>query len=212
MNIQPIVEGHGEVEAVPVLIRRLRDTAQAYPLEVNPPIRRHRNEFFDETQVRKAVRLAIKHDCQAILLIVDGDEDSDCPEEQAPQILAWAQAEAGDKPCAVVMAYREYEAWFLASIESLREKRGVRPDAESHPNPEQPTSAKGQLEARMQQDQSYSESADQPALSAEFDMRPTYRKCRSFRHLVKVFGELAAAGGATPQAAWPPPEWLGDDA
>ena len=33
MNLQPIVEGHGEVEAVPVLLRRLRDLAQAYPLE-----------------------------------------------------------------------------------------------------------------------------------------------------------------------------------
>lgn len=27
MNIQPIVEGHGEVAAVPVLLRRLRDAA-----------------------------------------------------------------------------------------------------------------------------------------------------------------------------------------
>ena len=35
MNIQPIVEGHGEVEAVPVLLRKLRDIAQTYPLEIN---------------------------------------------------------------------------------------------------------------------------------------------------------------------------------
>jgi hypothetical protein len=88
MNIQPIVEGHGEVEAVPVLLRRMRDRALTYPLDVNPPIRRHRNEFFEEAQVRKAVRLALKQDCQAILLIVDGDGDNDCPEVQAPQILA----------------------------------------------------------------------------------------------------------------------------
>jgi len=29
--------------------RRLRDLAQAYPLEINPPIRRHRDDFFDES-------------------------------------------------------------------------------------------------------------------------------------------------------------------
>ena len=44
MTIQPIVEGHGEVEAVPVLLRRLRDLAQTYPLEVNAP-RRHNGLF-----------------------------------------------------------------------------------------------------------------------------------------------------------------------
>jgi hypothetical protein len=38
MRIQPIVEGHGEVEAVPVLLRRFRDLAQTYPLEVNAPM------------------------------------------------------------------------------------------------------------------------------------------------------------------------------
>jgi hypothetical protein len=58
MKIQPIVEGHGEVGAVPVLIRRLRNEAQAYNLEVNQPIRKRRPELIDETQLRKAVRLA----------------------------------------------------------------------------------------------------------------------------------------------------------
>jgi hypothetical protein len=77
MNLQPIVEGHGEVKAVPVLLRRLRDLAQASPLEVNPPLRRHSSDFFEEQQVRKAVRLALKQDCDAILLLVDGDGDQD---------------------------------------------------------------------------------------------------------------------------------------
>jgi hypothetical protein len=212
MNVQPIVEGHGEVKAVPVLLRRLRDLAQAYPLEVSSPIRKHRNEFFDETLVRQAVRLAIKRACQGILFVVDGDADGDCPEEQAPEILGWAEAEAAGRACAVVMAYREYEAWFLASIESLRGKRGIRLDAESHADPEQPRDAKGQLENRMEARRSYQETADQAALTADFDMGPAYAKCRSFRHLVKVFGELATAGGSPPQAAWPPAEWQGAQA
>jgi len=140
MKIQPIVEGHGEIGAVPVLLRRLRDVAQAYPIDVIAPIRRHRSEFLDEAEVRKAVRLALKQDCDAVLLLFDGDED--CPRDQAPTILGWARAEAAVKPRAVVMAYREYEAWLLASIESLRGQRGIRSDAESHPNPEQPRGAK----------------------------------------------------------------------
>jgi Domain of unknown function (DUF4276) len=174
---------------------------------VNAPIRRHRAEFFEEPPVRKAVRLALKQGCDAVLLLFDGDGESDCPRHQAPEILGWARAEAAGTACAVVMAYREYEAWFLASIESLRGKRGIRLDAVSHPDPEHPTGAKGHLEQRLEEGRSYHETADQPALSAAFDLAPAYRKCRSFRHLVKVFGELATAGGCAPAAAWPPVRW-----
>lgn len=59
MRIQPIVEGHGEVTAVPVLLRRLRDEAGVYGFEVNPPIRRHRSDFVREESMRNAVRLAL---------------------------------------------------------------------------------------------------------------------------------------------------------
>jgi hypothetical protein len=207
MTIQSIVEGHGEVEAFPVLLRRFRDLAQVYPLDVNPPIRRNCTDFFVEEKVRKAVRLALKQSCDCILLLVDGDRDNDCPAIHGPLILAWAQAEAGTKPCAVVLAYREYEAWFLASIESLRGQRGIRHDAEPHPAPEVPRDAKGELETKMETGASYQETADQPALSAMFDMQSAYQKCRSFRHLVTVFGELVAAAGVAPSEAWPPADW-----
>jgi hypothetical protein len=153
------------------------------------------------------VRLAWKQRCDAVLLLFDGDAISDCPSRQAPEILGWAQAESAGKPCAIVMAYREYEAWFLASIESLRGKRGIRPDAQSHPDPEEPRGAKGRLEECLEEGWSYRETTDQPALSALFDLGPAYRKCRSFRHLVKVFGELITACGSAPVIPWPPAEW-----
>jgi hypothetical protein len=207
MNIQPIVEGHGEVGAVPVLLRRLRDEAAAYEIDVNPPIRRHRSDFFDEVQVKRAVKLALKQeDCGSILLLVDGDGADDRPCEQGPMITEWAREEAGETPCAVVMAYREYEAWFLASIESLRGARGIRDDAVSHPDPEEPRGAKGQLESRMDRGRSYSETADQPALTSRFDMAVAYRRCRSFRKMVKAFGDLATGVGVA-LGTWPPRAW-----
>jgi hypothetical protein len=210
MNIQPIVEGHGEVGAVPVLLRRLRDAAGAFTIDVNPPIRRHLADFHEEALVRKAVRLALKQEhCGCILLVFDGDGEGDCPKELGPRVLRWARSEAGNRPCAVVVAFREYEAWLLASIESLRRRRGIRADAVAHADPEEPRGAKGQLEARMEVGRSYSETADQPALTASFDMVPAYRRCRSFRHLVKVFGELVTACGAALQQ-WPPAEWEED--
>jgi hypothetical protein len=205
MNIQPVVEGHAEVAAVPVLLRRQRDAAPAYEIDINPPIRKKRGELVDESQLRKAVRLALKQEaCGAILVLFDSDDDAPC--ELGPQIQAWAQDEAGQTPCAVVLAHREYEAWFLAAIESLRGLRGVRAEAESHPDPEAPRGAKGQLEQRLADGRSYSETTDQAAFTAKFDMAQTYRRCRSFRRMVRAFG-LLVAGMGMPPANWPPPAW-----
>jgi hypothetical protein len=206
VNIQPIVEGHGEVTAVPVLLRRLRDEAQCFSLDVNSPIRRKRSQLVQETQLRNSIRLArLQPQCGGIIVLLDSDDD--CPKELMPTLQAIAQSEAGPIPCLVVLAHREYEAWFLASIESLRRKRGVRADAESHPRPEEPRDAKGQLEMRMEKGKSYHETSDQAALSAEFDMKPAYRQCRSFRRMVKAYIEIAVALGANLPGPWPPADW-----
>jgi Domain of unknown function (DUF4276) len=204
MNIQPIVEGHGEVSAFPVLLRRLRDLSQAFAMDVNAPIRRKRSELVKEDGLRRSVQLAVMQPmCGCIIVLFDSDDD--CPKELAPQLQDWARREARNIPCRVIMATREYEAWFLASMESLRGSRGIRHDAVSHSGPETPRDAKSRLEGQMLTERSYSETADQAALSARFDMRPAYQNCRSFRHLVKAFGELALACG-TKLENWPPPK------
>lgn len=208
MKIQPIVEGHGDVAAFPVLLRRLRDEIQAWAVDIGRPIRRPRSQLVRETDVQQAVRLAlVQADCRAILILFDGN--SDCPAELGPTVQAWAQAAAGGIPCAVVIAHKEYEAWFLAAIESLRGHRGLRGDAESVIDPERPSGAKEQLEARMHAGTSYMETTDQAALSALFSMPDAYRRSRSFRKLSRSFGLLVSAMGQDIQV-WPPAEWTAD--
>jgi hypothetical protein len=206
MNVQPIVEGKGEVPAVPVLLRRIRNEAQAYRLEINDPIRWPRSKLVREEGIRTAVQLARKQErCAAILILFDSDDD--CPKTMAPAIQAWAQDEASPLPCFVVMAHREFEAWFLAAVESLRGKRGIQPDATSHPNPENVRGAAEELELRMVANRSYVKTADQPALCAAFDLTAAYRRCRSFRRLTNVFG-LLARGIGLPLEDWPPRAWI----
>ena len=205
MRIQPVVEGHGELQAVPVLLRRLRNAAQTYNIDVNAPIRRKRSELVQEAGLRRSIRLArLQQGCRAILVLFDSDDD--CPAELGPRLQQWAHDAAAPIPCVVVMAQREYEAWFLAAIESLRGVRGVRDNAESHPDPETPRDAKGQLEARMRPSHSYSETADQAALSARLDISTVYGKCRSFRKFVQTFGILVTAMDQ-PITNWPPVVW-----
>ena len=208
MKIQPIVEGYGDVDALPVLLRRFRDDAEVWDVEIGKPIRRPRSRLVDEEGTRQAVRLAlVQPDCRAVLILFDGDDD--CPADLGTTVQEWATAAANGIPCRVVMAHREYEAWFLAAIESLRGRRGVLIDAEPHPDPERPRDAKKQLEARMDPDATYVETTDQPAFSALFSLRAAYRRTRSFRKLAVSFADLVRAMGHDLDT-WPPAAWIGE--
>lgn len=209
MIIQPIVEGQGEVTAVPVLLRRLRDEAQAWGLEVAKPHKRSRPRLTKKDYLQESVRVAsLTNGCAGILILFDADDD--CPRQLAQKLEEWALEAAAGIPCAVVMANREYEAWFLAGIEALQGKAGILPDAPPHPDPESPRDAKGELEQRMPHGRSYSPPVDQATLTAYLDFKSAYRRCRSFRRLVSAFGFLAKAAGVAP-AVWPPVEWVEDD-
>ena len=205
MIIQPIVEGHGEVGAIPVLLRRFLADAGVHDIGVGKPIRRKRSELVQEATVRRSVRLALlQPECGGILIVFDSDDD--CPRNLAPQIEAWARIETGGIPCGVVMANREYEAWFLASLEALRGVRGIVADASSHAAPEAPRNAKGELRRHMIPGRGYSESVDQAAMTARLDFGAAYRGCRSFRKMVKAFGEVVGEMGIV-LAPWPPGVW-----
>ncbi|HYU33663.1 MAG TPA: DUF4276 family protein [Thermoanaerobaculia bacterium] len=204
MRIQPIVEGAGETEALPELLRRLRDASGAYALTFNKPLRRKRSELVNETPLRKAVGLALRQGCEGILILFDSDKD--CPRVVAPQVQTWARSEAPGVRCEVVLAHCEYEAWFLGSLESLRGRRGLSGDAISLADPESVRGAKERLQA-MGELRRYAPTRDQAALTALFDLAAAYRSCRSFRRMVRAFG-LLAEGVGVPLTDWPPPSWL----
>jgi uncharacterized protein DUF4276 len=204
--VQILVEGSGDEFAVPELLRRLRVECGAFNLTFDHPIRRKRADLANEQGVRYAVQLALKKErgCDGILIVFDSDKD--CPKTLAPRVRKWVQIESPDLPAEVVIAHREYEAWFLAALESLRGRRGIREDARSHPRPESVRGAKETLEASMVRGAKYIEKIHQPAFTALFDLAAAYRSCRSFRRMAKAFGALAAAAGAE-IGEWPPRSW-----
>lgn len=206
MKLYPIVEGHGEVTAVPVLLRRLlHEHAQCFEVDVGMPVRRTQAQFRREADVQTAVRLAMSQPhCGAVLLLFDGEDD--CPADLADKVRAWARAAAGAIPCEVVIAYREYETWFLAAVESLRGQCRIADDASAPANPESKRNAKGALEAFMPSGASYAETIHQQKLSAVFDMSLAHQRNRSFRKLTKAVGDLLAQLGE-PVPVWPPAGW-----
>jgi len=199
LNIQPIVEGDGEVDAVPLLLRRLLSTASIYDIKIQPPIKRKRTELIQKDLLQKNVRLASgSNGCVGILVIIDSDDD--CPKKLGPVLQSYAQEAAGSIPCRVVLCHREYEAWFLASLESLKNHPRVKCSAVIE-NPEAVRDAKGKFEEQLMGD--YAPTRDQARFSELFDLALAHQKSRSFRKMVKAFGELMP--GRIPE--WPPAQW-----
>lgn len=205
MTIQPIVEGHGEVDAVPELLRRFIVEGNCYDVRILKTIRSHRGDLTRQVSLDRVVQVARTKSPDAVLILLDGDDDP-CPGVLAQQLNAWSKQSAAPIPCEVVVAQREYEAWFLSSIESLRGHRGISHVAASEAMPETVRDAKGVLTSKMYPGRFYVETSDQVALTAAFDMRSAYHASRSFRKLVRVFGVLTAACGLI-LPDWPPANW-----
>jgi len=118
-----IVEGEGEVEAMPHLCARALVHLGIYHWRVDPsPIRWPRSKLVDERArspsrpphfegIAGAMALARRRPADAVLLLVDSDDD--CPVHWGP-----AAAEAASRllPSVAVMAVREYESWLLESF------------------------------------------------------------------------------------------------
>ena len=182
-----VVEGHGEVKALPVLLRRMGISIDPdVYLEIMPPIRRPRGSLVSKQgELERAVELAAlkarPHGGVFVLL----DSDDDCPAELAPKLLSRAQAAGIGLPVAVILPKREFEAWFLAAAESLRGKRGLPIDLEPPRDAEEIRGAKGWLRERMA-GRTYSETIDQPALAALFDLN----RARAASSFDKCYREL----------------------
>ncbi|HSR91007.1 MAG TPA: DUF4276 family protein [Gemmatimonadales bacterium] len=192
IDLACIVEGHGEVEAIPVTIRRIANlVAPKLALKIHPPFRVPRKRLVKPDELERSVELAARRAGinGAILIVLDGDDD--CPAAVGPELLARAQKARSDIPIRVVLAKREFEAWFLASAKSLRGRRGLARDLEAPSDPEAIRGAKEWLTARMGTRQRYVETLDQPALAAVFDLESARKGSPSFDKLVRDIVDLA---------------------
>jgi Domain of unknown function (DUF4276) len=182
--IVPIVEGHGDVEALPVLIRRIFAAfgAGASPV-VNPPIRVKAGSFLhDRDYFHKYVSLAAAKAAPGegrVLILLDCEDH--CPGKLGPRLLANAQAVRAGVKCTVALAHREYETWFLAAIESLRGVAGLPGQLTPPPCPESIRGAKQWLGARMPVP--YDPIIHQAEMTARFDLKQA-RAVPSFNRLV----------------------------
>jgi hypothetical protein len=183
--VVPVVEGHGEGTAVPVLLRRIA-WELGWSHQVVQPFRVPRAALADPAKLSDAVAVASRNVPRAGGVLVLFDADDDCPIE----LNAKLRDAAGNSRCGVeiVAANREFEAWFLASVASLRQHDAVKSDAAYANDPEQRRGAKEQLSKLMVTP--YREVRHQPAFASLIDLETTWRNSRSFRRLISAVQRL----------------------
>jgi hypothetical protein len=193
-DIVPIVEGQSEVQSIGVLLRRLfHEHLCVYDINVAFPFRVKRNKVVRPGELEDSIQTAIlkRANTAAVLVLLDADvdEDDELPCVLAPNLLARART-VTRLPISVVLANREFEAWFLGAKESLRGERGVRIDATNVVDPERIRGARERLTSNMEQGRRYVEVDDQPALAAKMDLDMARQNCPSFDKLVREVERL----------------------
>jgi hypothetical protein len=187
VRIDLVVEGQGEVQAVPLLVRRIcHELLDRYGFETTPPVRRPRSSLPKAGELEKAVRLARLNTGGEGPVLVLLDADDDCPAELGPAL----RSRAGATDVAIVLANREFETWFLYAAESLRGKSHLSATLVTPPDPEAKRDAKGWLTRQMPDGHAYSPTVDQAALVAAMDLNaaqssPSFaRLCRELARLI----------------------------
>lgn len=184
-QVASIVEGDGEVGALPILLRRISQwrTPDVFS-QILPPIRVYKDRFLNrQEEFSRHLQLAGAKCGNEGWILILLDADDECPAIKGAEIMRRAKAIVAHRRIAVVLANREYEAWFIAASASLDGYRGFSRDArDAHIDAEAPRNAKGWISERMEGG-SYRETTDQPALTARIDLQLAFDRSRSFRKL-----------------------------
>lgn len=189
-SIVPIVEGHGDVKAMPALLYKLFKYLNLAGIQVATPIRKRRGKLILPNELEKALELAVKRRKNVAAALVLIDADKDCPGQLGPELLSRAKR-AVHVPVAVVLAKREFEAWFLGCLESFRGFKGIPVNAVAPDNPEE-VGGKGTLE-RIMGDIEYIPSIHQVEFVHKIeigDLELCRRRCPSFDKLVRDVKDL----------------------
>ena len=169
-RIAPIVEGHGEESAVPVLFRRLAVEAFDAPAAVNvlAPIRVSRAKICscsdDFIRLLRIANINAGDDGYVVILF---DSDDDCPVEVADLVRTKSREVLGHDRVMCVVAHREFESWYIAAAESLSGVRGLGALAEPSAADLAVRGAKEWLSARMVGRKKYDPQIDQAPHTAK---------------------------------------------
>ncbi len=189
-RIVPIVEGPGDIDAVPTLLHRILRHRQWWNWSVAPP-KRAGNLGNLKKRLDDFIQYAHKEkDCQAILILLDLDDG--CPANEARALAARVRQLHLRCPVAIVLAHREYEAWFLASLATIAGSHGLSADLTFEGDVERIRGVKEWLTAQKPAGQAYKPALEQTSFTNLIDLDLAQGRSRSFRRLCHALEELVS--------------------
>jgi hypothetical protein len=197
-KIVPIVEGQGEVEALPKLLYKLLSEMERTDILVGRPKNAHGcGNLLKQNGLERFLALALNEpDCDAVLILIDADKE--CPRTFAEMLARGTKALQPQHSVVIVVAKCEYEAWFLASLETIAGKpiesrSGLPAGLTFNKDVESIVGAKAWLTNKMPEGRIYKENEDQAPLTSLLDTALVRAKSRSFRRMCHAVEEAVAS-------------------
>jgi hypothetical protein len=165
-----VVEGDGEVRALPRLLHRVASELGVLALRTPTPMRVNRARLIASGGIERAVAAMASRGGTARAVLVVLDADDDCPAQLGPELLKRARQARSDARVVVVLPTREFEAWFLAAASSLGGHQGFPATLDCPADPEAIRGAKEWLTRARKDGHRYRPTVDQAPLASAFDL------------------------------------------
>jgi hypothetical protein len=185
-TIIPVVEGPGDVAALPellgrILLERFNRTDVIVAQGKSRVVTANGRQKLESKLENFLQHAQNKPECDAILVLLDADDD--CPVNLAQGILKRCEQLGLTSPVEIVCAHREYESWFLASLDTIKGQRGVPDTAALSQDAEDVQNPKQWITDKMPPGQAYKETTHQASLTQHIDLGMAHNNSRSFRRL-----------------------------
>lgn len=182
----PIVEGHGEDRAVPLLIRRILESQGIYQAQILPA--RRYGEYPSVTKNFDNLFLAAIKEKAPILWVMDFDSKHyDCPLKEARHLLTRAETLRPGWPLKIAFLVKEYETLFLVDEAACR---AIFPDISPKVGfpeiPEDVRDAKGWLSQHRPSGLAYKETVHQEKITARLNLDLLRARSADFAHLERA--------------------------
>lgn len=175
-----VVEGRGEIEALPILLRKRLHQRGLYGDLLGKPVpcNGRGNALRPRGIEGKVAVAAVRPGCRGVVVVLDSEGDPVC--ELGPDLLVRCETAARGKPMAVCLEASKYEDWLVASAETLE-----LPDLTFDPGRD---AAKAIREALHPE--KYVKPSWQPTLTARMDLTRAAERNGSLARLLRKFDEL----------------------
>lgn len=184
-----IVEGPGDVDAIPLLIRRVLYEWEIFDVQTSPhpktnvEIKKLRRTGELERYVEYAAR-----EGDGVLIALDCEDF--CPVDIAKEFYHRLLQLKIEKRVAIMLFRSEFESMFFWSIEEIVEKypefNWVEDKVRNFKASEDIRDAKGMISGLMASGKAYKPTRHQAKFSSVIDLQKTRDHSRSFRHLESV--------------------------